>query len=1183
MPKGYNFRPLVQSIIEQTDQRRAESAVVHSLDGNHANIRIGNSSTLIRNVAIVGDVSLVTVGSTVALAWINDRPIIMSGASGSVAPSTITSSNTGIAVDNDTLERSSRGLRVKQGGIDLKHLSFTPALSGHSHKDSLQRGGWIVSDNGVIFNNRTYISPDGSLTLGEAPQIIRLSSIDETYRIWAGTQQGEAAPFSVDKYGKIIATAGAIGGWFLDDDSLSSDSQNAELNSSTPHIQLGGRSFGSGSGFWVGKDVDSVYKLALGDSENYLVWDGSGLVLSGEIRIGAADYDSGEGFWVGDDGGTYKLRVGSETQYLRWTGSALEMTGNISIGASGYMTGEGFWAGLDDGDYKFFVGDSEEYVLWDGSNLFIQGTLQSSNFIQGLSGWQIAMDGSAEFSNVDVRGRIKTSVIEREQVVAVDGGMIIAKAACIVKTDAAALSTDFDVELSIPEGVDSSSVDGYFNAGDVVRIKSGNTSMWADVVLTLDMTTHWLVTLSKIDPTEDVDILAGMTLFNYGALGNGVVEIDGGYPRIRLYTHEGDPYDNVAELLTIGNLGGGFGVDYGVLGFGLGDPNRLGNYLIATSEGIELSGVIHITDGTGIYNLGDAGNLAGQDSVDWDTQVDGDTKPEDNATYGADWGTGTLTGIPDRFNLDVGNPTSDGLYLTSEYLGFYNAAHGWKTYMDASGRFRFAGSGGAYIGWDPDNSAGQENRLYGSDGEIVQWYASAEDGKIHVGGGSVSIDYAGIKIIGDNSAFYFVQDESSDLPVGTLRIDKNVAEEREIRLINGLDNNDINLVSNPSFETDTSGWTLQGTVTPERSLTFGYDGSCSVRFPAYVVPLEGIATTGGDTIVSTSGDRLVGYSYAEEKYGAIISDEVPVISGNSYEVNLAIYYPNSNHYQLSVYANIYNSAMTYVRRVSLNINGLTPDSWSIASTVVGVNSGESYIKIEVKVDQGYGVFDDPTPGEIYIDFASVYQLGSHNSQLLLGEYRAALDVSGKSLELTETGAEISVPLALPAANPTSDYEAAHKKYVDEASIASVYAALPALQGAWAHDTIAADHKWQDYTPTWDANTTDPSLGNGTLTGRYVLHGKTCTCKIFLKIGSTTDLGSGIWLFGLPIDSLANYTGSVIVFDSSTADRYSMSVVTAASNRIWSIFGESKKFVTPASPMAWGTDDILYLSISYEVA
>jgi hypothetical protein len=65
----------------------------------------------------------------------------------------------------------------------------------------------------------------------------------------------------------------------------------------------------------------------------------------------------------------------------------------------------------------------------------------------------------------------------------------------------------------------------------------------------------------------------------------------------------------------------------------------------------------------------------------------------------------------------------------------------------------------------------------------------------------------------------------------------------------------------------------------------------------------------------------------------------------------------------------------------------------------------------------------------------------------------------------------------------------------------------------------ASEAWTAYTPTWTAPTTNPVLGNGTLTGQYMVqNGKTVHYRIVLIMGSTTTYGSGMYLLSLPVAS-----------------------------------------------------------------
>lgn len=58
--------------------------------------------------------------------------------------------------------------------------------------------------------------------------------------------------------------------------------------------------------------------------------------------------------------------------------------------------------------------------------------------------------------------------------------------------------------------------------------------------------------------------------------------------------------------------------------------------------------------------------------------------------------------------------------------------------------------------------------------------------------------------------------------------------------------------------------------------------------------------------------------------------------------------------------------------------------------------------------------------------------------------------------------------------------------------------------------------WHTYTPTWTTSGTSPSLGNGTLTGRYMKIGRTVHVVVEFTAGSTTTFGTGTWSFTLPL-------------------------------------------------------------------
>ena len=67
--------------------------------------------------------------------------------------------------------------------------------------------------------------------------------------------------------------------------------------------------------------------------------------------------------------------------------------------------------------------------------------------------------------------------------------------------------------------------------------------------------------------------------------------------------------------------------------------------------------------------------------------------------------------------------------------------------------------------------------------------------------------------------------------------------------------------------------------------------------------------------------------------------------------------------------------------------------------------------------------------------------------------------------------------------------------------------------------------WTSYTPAWTATTTNPTLGNGTIVGRYLKIGRTCHVMLRLVIGSTTAAGSGSYRLSLPATAVTVSNGT----------------------------------------------------------
>lgn len=129
--------------------------------------------------------------------------------------------------------------------------------------------------------------------------------------------------------------------------------------------------------------------------------------------------------------------------------------------------------------------------------------------------------------------------------------------------------------------------------------------------------------------------------------------------------------------------------------------------------------------------------------------------------------------------------------------------------------------------------------------------------------------------------------------------------------------------------------------------------------------------------------------------------------------------------------------------------------------------------------------------------------------------------------------------------------------------------------------------WTDYTPTWTTTGTAPSIGNGTLEGRYCRIGNVVFFHIYLDFGSTTSAGTGNWSFALPVSvgSNVNTLFPVSCYMRDTTGFGWGSTANRAGNTILPLYIDSSSHlvnVTATSPFTWTTGDDLHIAGSYEV-
>jgi hypothetical protein len=129
-----------------------------------------------------------------------------------------------------------------------------------------------------------------------------------------------------------------------------------------------------------------------------------------------------------------------------------------------------------------------------------------------------------------------------------------------------------------------------------------------------------------------------------------------------------------------------------------------------------------------------------------------------------------------------------------------------------------------------------------------------------------------------------------------------------------------------------------------------------------------------------------------------------------------------------------------------------------------------------------------------------------------------------------------------------------------------------------------------YTPTWTSSGAAPTLGNSTLTGRYIKINKLVWVQILFIRGSTATNGTGAYRWSLPSgiparSGIYNYMtqGLARLYDASTG---AVPIGSA------SFFGGSTTAISAyanngvvgnANPFTWATNDEIVMTFTYEAA
>lgn len=133
-----------------------------------------------------------------------------------------------------------------------------------------------------------------------------------------------------------------------------------------------------------------------------------------------------------------------------------------------------------------------------------------------------------------------------------------------------------------------------------------------------------------------------------------------------------------------------------------------------------------------------------------------------------------------------------------------------------------------------------------------------------------------------------------------------------------------------------------------------------------------------------------------------------------------------------------------------------------------------------------------------------------------------------------------------------------------------------------------DHAFYAPAVSWLADSTNPTIGNGSIVCRAVRRGRLLKVDILLTAGSTTTFGAGAWYFQLPAPfstwvAAATAVGPVRILDSGTSWFIGTAWISLGTSRIYMSTSSSSSQINATAPMTWATGDTLALTIEYEIS
>lgn len=133
------------------------------------------------------------------------------------------------------------------------------------------------------------------------------------------------------------------------------------------------------------------------------------------------------------------------------------------------------------------------------------------------------------------------------------------------------------------------------------------------------------------------------------------------------------------------------------------------------------------------------------------------------------------------------------------------------------------------------------------------------------------------------------------------------------------------------------------------------------------------------------------------------------------------------------------------------------------------------------------------------------------------------------------------------------------------------------------NTIGA--AWESYTPAWTATTTNPAIGNGSISGSWARINKTAFVNIFVVMGSTTTYGTGNYRFSVPtgvtINGNQTHTGTALLYDASAGYPGAFGMCTRVSATTVNVSPQGANDMNNSAPFIWANADQMRIMLIYQ--